>query len=297
MTQDLENKLKSRWASFTPSEQGIASYLLNHLDVIPFETAASLSALIGVSPMTVSRFLRSLGYRGLGELKQELRHDAPWLKLYKKRALPEGSDLVSQSLHAEIKTLESVYALAKTPEWQAIVHKIAASERLVVASFQLAGFIAYGLVSLLQHVKPNTVLADGTDGAYIEALLDIGRNDCVILIDFRRYSRHFRVLAEEAARRKIPLIIITDVQCHWARTFTNDVLLMPIDADRLWHSYGSVFALLSLLIEMVILELGGGYERIEEITALRHKFIGYSGPATSGHKRKTSAHTGRRISR
>ena len=83
MTKDLQKKLKSRWETFTTAEQKIASYLLHNISGIPFETAASLGKRVGVSAMTVGRFLRNLGYDGVGDLKEELRGDAPWMQLYK----------------------------------------------------------------------------------------------------------------------------------------------------------------------------------------------------------------------
>ncbi|MGH8282583.1 MAG: MurR/RpiR family transcriptional regulator [Gammaproteobacteria bacterium] len=287
-TKEFQNTLKKRWIAFTPSEQRIATHLLNNINAIPFETAASLGKIVGVSPMTVSRFLRSLGYEGLGDLKEELRHDAPWLKLYKTRDLQKGSDSVAQSLQTEIKALTSVYELAKTPEWKSIVARITHADRVGVASFQLARFIGFGFATLLQNVKPNTIFADGADGAYTDLLLDSGANSCLILIEFRRYSRHFRILAEESFARKIPLIIITDTQCHWARQMTSDVLMLPIDTERAWHSHGSVFSLLSLLLEQIILELGDVYGRIEDIAELRHKLIGYTRPATTTREKRDS---------
>ena len=76
MIKDLQKKLKSRWDTFTTSEQKIATHLLQNPGGIPFETAASLGQRVGVSAMTVGRFLRNLGYAGLNELKEELRGDA-----------------------------------------------------------------------------------------------------------------------------------------------------------------------------------------------------------------------------
>jgi DNA-binding MurR/RpiR family transcriptional regulator len=55
-------KVKERQATFSRAESAIASYLVTHLREIPFETAASISRKLNVSPMTVGRFLRSLGY-------------------------------------------------------------------------------------------------------------------------------------------------------------------------------------------------------------------------------------------
>ena len=275
MIKDLQKKLKRQWETFTTSEQKIASYLLHNISGIPFETAASLGQRVGVSPMTVGRFLRNLGYAGLKELKKDLRGNAPWLPLYKNPERAREADFVAESLQTDIRVLTEAYALARTEEWTSIVKALVTAERVSVASFHHGRFIGLGLASLLQHVKPRTRFADGSDGAYTDVLLDSGADSCVVLIDFRRYARHFRVLAEEVAARGIPLVIVTDTQCYWARQLTDKVLMLPLDPDRVWHNFGAVNSLLSLLIGEVTRVQGDMFERIGDVTALRQKFVGY----------------------
>jgi DNA-binding MurR/RpiR family transcriptional regulator len=275
MTKDLQKKLKGQWETFTTSEQKIAAHLLHNISGIPFETAASLGKRVGVSAMTVGRFLRNLGYEGLNELKQELRGDVPLLQLYNNPDQAGDTDAVSKSQQAEIRGLTNVHALARTEEWKAIVSMLVKADRISVASFHHGRFLGLGFASLLQHVKPRTSFADGLDGAYADVLLDSSAKSCVVLIDFRRYSRHFRILAEEAAARGIPLVIITDVECYWARQLTDNVLMLPIDPDRPWYNFSAVTSLLSQLIGAVIREQGDVFERIGETTQLRQKFVGY----------------------
>lgn len=289
MVTAFERKLEETWGELTPSGKRIATFFLKNVGAIPFETAASLSKRVGVSPMTVSRFLRQLGYAGLGELKEELRSgpdDPPWLALYSPPA--GGADWLKARLDAEIKTLVAVYKLPETREWRSIVDKIVQAEQVSVTSFQQGRFIGRGLADLLQPVKPNSRFADGNDGAYIDTLLDSSGNSCVILIDFQRYSRHFRVLAEEVAARGIPLIIITDTDCYWARDLTADVLMMPREFRSAWHNFGALLSLLSLLVEAVIRDSGDVYARITAISELRQKFIGYVGPGPGGRGRSSA---------
>jgi DNA-binding MurR/RpiR family transcriptional regulator len=117
-------------------------------------------------------------------------------------------------------------------------------------------------------------------------LLDSTEKSCVVLIDIRRYSRHFRLLAEEVVERGIPLLIITDTQCYWARQLTPHVLMIPMQTGRAWHSFGTLTSLFSLLINAVIRETGDILGRVGDITELRQKFIGYDGPSLSGDGRK-----------
>lgn len=275
MIKDLQTKLKRQWDGFTTSEKKIASYMLHNISGIPFETAASLGERVGVSPMTVGRFLRNLGYAGLNELKKELRGNAPWLPLYTNPERAREADFVAESLQTDIRVLTQAYALARTEEWTSIVKALVTAERISVASFHHGRFIGLGFANLLQHVKPRTRFADGSDGAYTDILLDSDADSCIVLIDFRRYARHFRVLAEEVAARGIPLVIVTDSQCYWARQLTDKVLMLSLDADRAWHNFGAVTSLLSLLISEVTRLQGDMFERIGDITALRQQFVGY----------------------
>jgi DNA-binding MurR/RpiR family transcriptional regulator len=114
----------------------------------------------------------------------------------------------------------------------------------------------------------------------------------VVLIDIRRYSRHFRLLAEEVVERGIPLLIITDTQCYWARQLTPHVLMIPMQTGRAWHSFGTLTSLFSLLINAVIRETGDILGRVGDITELRQKFIGYDGPSMSGESKPVGTKQG-----
>lgn len=283
MTQDLKKKLKSRWHTFTASEQRIAGYLMQNLGGLPFETAASLGQRIGISAMTVGRFLRKLGYAGVAEMKEELRGDAAWLKLYHSPAPAEGPDARNENLEAEIRALSAIHALAGGEEWKAIVQLLATADRVSVASFQLGRFLGLMFASLLQQIRPHVAFASGVDGAYTDVLIDSSEKSCVVLIDERRYSRHFRILAKEVSARGIPLVILTDSECYWARQLTPHVLMLPIEPERAWHSFTAFGTLFNVLLGAVIRACGSDtvYERIQQITSMRQQFIGFGGPSPS----------------
>ena len=73
MARDIASKLKSPDARQTKSDILIANFIERNLADLPFETAKSIAQSVGVSQMTVGRYLRRLGYDGLDELKREMR--------------------------------------------------------------------------------------------------------------------------------------------------------------------------------------------------------------------------------
>ena len=76
MARDIASKLKSPDVRQTKSDILIANFIERNLAELPFETAKSIAQSVGVSQMTVGRYLRRLGYDGLDDLKREMRSSA-----------------------------------------------------------------------------------------------------------------------------------------------------------------------------------------------------------------------------
>ncbi|TXG79007.1 MAG: MurR/RpiR family transcriptional regulator, partial [Rhodocyclaceae bacterium] len=58
---DLRQRLAQAAETGTPGERALAHYLLANLPSLPFETAATVAAKVGVSEASVGRFCRSIG--------------------------------------------------------------------------------------------------------------------------------------------------------------------------------------------------------------------------------------------
>jgi DNA-binding MurR/RpiR family transcriptional regulator len=276
---NLEETIRKDWKNYTPAEQKLATFFLANVQELPFETAASIGTRVGVSAMTVGRYIRKLGYADLRDVKDELRRAAAergWAGDMSRATFAPAS------LEAKIRGLTEVHKTPDSPEWPRIVSTIASARVVRVASFQVGRFLGLGFASSLHSLRAGVAFTDGSDGAYADILLDAEPGACLILIDFRRYSRHFRLLAEEAAARDIPLVILTDVYCHWARTLTDKVVM--IETDFGIRSLSMAQLLFELLLADVAAELPGAAERVDDMHHLRDKFVGVVGSESSRRK-------------
>jgi DNA-binding MurR/RpiR family transcriptional regulator len=260
----IEKTIKRDWRSYTPSEQKLAAYFLSHLHELAYETAASIGERVSVSPMTVGRYIRKLGYADLRDIKDELRAGSG--------AAASNTTFASAPLNAKVKGLADVYKLPQSSEWPRIVSRIATASVVHVASFHVGRFMGMGFAATLQSLRPRVHFSDGADGSYADVLLDPEPGACLVLIDFRRYSRHFRLLAEEAAARNVRTVILTDVYCHWARALSDDVLM--IETEFGIRSLSMAQVLFELLLAAVANERKGAGTRVEAVHELRQKFIG-----------------------
>lgn len=276
MSTSVADRLRARYDSLTVSERMIAGWLLDNLAAVPFETAASIGARVGVSAMTVGRLLKSLGYTGMAALKDDLRGDllqadradAPWLLVS-----AVGADA---RLKAETAAIADVYARAETPEWQAVVTLLAGAGSVLVAGFQTERGLAAGFAHHLGYVRPGVRGLDGGNGLFAE-VEEAGPGDVLVLVDLRRYSRHFRLLAEAAVARGVPLVVVTDPYCPWARDLTPHILTAEVALGHFWDMNTALASLLNLLVDDVVRVIGAGkvHARLAALSENYDRYVGF----------------------
>jgi len=283
MAHSLRDRLTAFLPQATKAEHVIATYILGNLGEIPFETAASLAKKIGVSELTVGRFCRALGYQRFKELKADIRDDlgdrhwliADRLQAFQRRA-QTGTDHLAQNLQMEIASLVRVYEIAQTPEFQAVIRRLAHMPKVYVGGFQTERGIAALLSHQLQYLRDSVHLLDLSSGSFAEILLSAPREACLVLVDSRRYSLPTKMLAEKAHAAGIPVTLIADPYCDWAVGRVSELFAVPTEMNFVWESMAQMASLVNLLINGVFNELGPVVEeRMNKVAALYSSFIGY----------------------
>lgn len=285
MRDSVRQRLTACLDGATKAERTIASYMLANLTSLPFETAATLAAKVGLSEPSVGRFCRSIGYKHFKALKADLQGDIgerPWLigdrlKEYRQRSR-NGDDELARGLEMEIAALVGNYELAQGKEWKRAVKRLARIPDIFVAGFQTERGLAQYLVNQLQYLRPGVHLADLAGGNFSEVLLGNPRKVNLIIIEARRYSRLARRLAVEAREAKVTTTLITDSYCDWGHDLVDETFVVQTDLNQFWDSTAPMASLIALLINSIFNELGPAVEaRMNEISALYGRFTGIVG--------------------
>ena len=276
------------------ADRAIANYMLTQLTSLPFETASSLARKVSVSEPTVSRFCRSLGYKGFRGLKDRLKQDLgdkPWLisdrlKEFQARA-ESGEDQLVRGLELEMAALVQVYELAHTPEWNRCVKRLATAPAVFATGFQTERGMAQIFVNQLQYLRDRVHLIDLAGGNFSELLAAQNEGAALVIFEARRYSRMARLLAEDAKKRGVSTTLVTDAFCDWGRELADEIFVVPTEFNLFWESTAQMASLANLLVNGVFIELGPQVEqRMNEVSHLYNRFTGYvgesSGPATGG---------------
>lgn len=276
---DLSSRLQAFAASGTPAERRLARFFTENLNELPFETAASIAETMGVSQMTVGRFLRRLGFQGFDALKAALRGGAvssAWQITDRievlRQDLEEGR-LLAELMAEQIETLHRLYEMSNQPAWTRAVEAILAAREVFVASYQNIGGIARYFSEQLGYTRDGVRYMDGLNGTYAELLGHPPEGTLLILVDCRRFASKSRLLAREAAAAGHAVLVVTDPYCDWIDPERHMSLVLPATRHRTWDSFMSLAALLDFLVTSVV--IAGGDEsrrRTERIAALQDLF-------------------------
>lgn len=279
MSATILSRLRAPDFKQTKSDILISNYIERNLAELPFETAKSIAERVGVSQMTVSRYLRRLGYDGLEELKQEMRNGSSrtaWQVKGKFERLQDDvrqGRLLAELIQQQIDDLGRIYELTLSHEWQQAVRALVEAEEVYVAAFQNVRGVAQYFASQISYARPKVQFVDGLNGTYAELLDGSCDNRCLFLFDVRRFAFKARPLAEEAQRAGVKVILLTDDACVWAKEVSDIPIIMPGARGPLWDGAGTTLSLLDLMLANLIVELGDTVNaRVDRLTQLQDIF-------------------------
>lgn len=295
--------VEARFAELTPTSKRVASYMLANLDRLGLETADQIAQQAGTSGISVGRFLRSVGYKNLDDLKRELRgaQERPWLitdRLDAFRRSTGSSDqadeaaphasapsthqaalqaahhtALAHSLELEIGAIQHVYQLAQTPAFARVAERISNADAVYILGIQSTRGISNAFYSYLEYLRPRVFYSDGMSGSYVDSLNSEFESPYLIVTDTRAYSKVARRYCEAATRRGLPFALVTDIYCPWARDFDGDLLQVKTDVGQFWDSLAPLTCLFNLLISAIVERLGPGIdERVARNRQLQSEF-------------------------
>jgi DNA-binding MurR/RpiR family transcriptional regulator len=275
--EDLSQKLRQYIKIGTPAERRIAKYFSEHLNELPFETASSVADRLELSPMTVGRFLRSLGYHGLDGIKVHLKENAPTITSQLPNILEqlqkdasEGHPLATQ-IAEQVEMLQHIYNLAGQPPWQDAVATILSSGNVFITSHpSLAGIGRY-FRDRLTFARDQVLFLDGANGSYIELFGEPADDGLLVIIDSPGFVTS-RLLARSARRAGCKVLLVTGQFTEWAHEFANITLSLPPQRPSSRESLSAMMALLEYLAISVVQAAGETAEtrmrRIEELQGM-----------------------------
>jgi DNA-binding MurR/RpiR family transcriptional regulator len=280
MSGDWTEAIAQHAEGFTRLEKRVAAYLMANPDVLLVDTSASIAERVGVSPMTVTRFFKKLGFESAAAAKRKAKRQAfgpdavrigSRYAQFRESKSPIDADTLLQIGTAAIRR---ACDMRSQPAWREIVDHVAHADSVYVTGFQTMSYLARGLSMRLGYVRPNVHELDGSDGVYAKLLADPASARTLILIDIFRYGRNGPVLAKAARERGADVIVFCDEFCDWAAGITPYVVALPSTTTLFFRSDTAIHFSLSLLEQDVIDAYGENVRRQMELLSEAQELFG-----------------------
>lgn len=217
----LKDAITVAYPGMSKQLQRIARFVLERPNELALGTVAAVAEATEVQPSAMIRFANALGYKGFSDMQQVFRGQLLERSVSYRERIDQmrrkqlnGRGGASGVLHqlvgdavSELGQLEESLDMARLAR---AVKLIAQARRIYVLAqkraFPLAAYLSYALAQLELKAQ----LLDGVGGMLNQAVRAIEPGELLIVASFRNYTAEVVEAAEDCARRKVPVIAITD---------------------------------------------------------------------------------------
>lgn len=214
---ELITVISSNYPKLSRRLQQIAHYALANPNNMALETIAMIAQRASVQPSSLIRFAKTFGYDGFSGMQRIFRdrlmqhvpsYGERIRELRREGSAPES--ILGQFAEASIHAVEHLRRETPESKLTAAVDIMAHARTVYVAaqrrSFPAAAYMSY----LLSHLDRPVGLIDGIGGLFFEQLRSVRKNDALVVVSFHDYSEDVVEAADQAHKKGIPILAITD---------------------------------------------------------------------------------------
>ncbi len=266
-------------SKLTQKERRIAAYFLARPDAVIVEKNADIAKKLDLSPMTLTRFFRKLGFDDTADARSKAirssygpgndRVDQRFQDSFSQRQTSDDARYIELGR----ASIEAAFKFRSTPRWQEIVALVGTCDAVHVTGFQTMYYLADGFCRRLSYLRDRVHIVDGIDGVYAGLLPEPGERVVLIIMDIYRYGAHGPQLAQLAKERGIEVVILADEFCDWASGITPYVLRYPAETHFFLAMPQGITTGLNLLLQDVSTELGeAAGQRVRKLSEAQDYF-------------------------
>ena len=212
-TEDL---LKANWSAMTATDRKVARVLLSHYPMVGLQTLAEVSEKADVSPPSVIRCVKKLGFAGYPDYQKSLYAEIGELLAERRPA-----ETITSNWHLPGRVrrqygelgdaIQQTFSLLHEAELVGAARLIADHARRVsVGGGVVSTPLAEVLHQRLMTLRPNCGLLSADPLKRSERLVDVNKRDVIIAFDLQPYDSDLAAFARLASERGAQLVIFTD---------------------------------------------------------------------------------------
>jgi DNA-binding MurR/RpiR family transcriptional regulator len=260
MASLVSDRLRAALAHLPRAERRVAHEILGAYPVAGLETVARLAARASVSGPTVVRLVNRLGFEGYPDFQNALineleeRTASPLLQ-YERLAPASAADWMAQTKSVLVTALEQSLGELDRASFDRFIDALTdPRQRVVTAGGRFTQLVAHSLAAHLGIVRPNVSFL--AQDQWVPYLMNVQRNDAVVIFDVRRYQRTTVEFGQQCAQRGASVLLVTD---PWMSPLAMDataILQVSVESPSPFDSLVPAFAVVEALLAEAFEHLG-----------------------------------------
>lgn len=269
----LEDRIAEAYSDLSAKLKDAANYVVAHQMDVAARSLRAVSADSGVSPATLSRLARTLGFESYEAMREVCRHAVAGRgsSLSERAAqLKDAADsnqhvLDRQAQACVVNITEMTARLDRARLQQAVDALQAARQVVLFGAFGSTGITEY-LAYLANYFSSNWTLAGRMGASLGSALTDTGKEDVLFIITKSPYARRAVHAAEIAKSAGTQTIVLTDSHTCPALRYADFSFIVPTETPQFLSSYVATLALIETMIAMLVAQSEGDpSQRIRDV--------------------------------
>lgn len=239
----VAERLRLMSGDLTAAERKLMAALFADYPMAGLGSITDFARAAEVSTPSVLRLAKKLGFPGFPALQEELRSElsarlqTPISKHERWAAEAPDAHILNKFATAAMENLSGSLKLMDHRAFDAIVALLADRKRKIhIAGGRITGAIAAYLATHLQMARPGVSLVPASQGAWPQYLIDLSRQDVILLFDIRRYDARMLDLAASAEEQGAKVVLITDQWISPIARLAVHSLPLRIEAPSSWDS-------------------------------------------------------------
>ena len=278
----FDRRLLARGDALAPAAQRVVRFIDQNRATALASSAMDIALSTGTSDATVVRAVQSLGFTGLGDLKQALIEaiEQPSTQVDDmRRTLADIGDSAGHAIDLVLEAHDDALATLRSSAFRdrltASIGALHPAKRIVLFGIGPSAVMATYASILLGRSGRRTLALDRTGITLADQLLDLRRGDVVLAFAYGGPYREVTAVFNEARRLALPLVLVTDSLENKLARFADVVLPTPRGrADRVALHGATLVTLEALILSLTALQGPTAVAALDRLNGLRKAVTG-----------------------
>ena len=254
MANDISQRIKNSYATFSKGQKKIANAILNDYDKVAYMTASKLGIMVGVSESTVVRFANELGFEGYSEFQRAVQ-ELVRIKLtpnqrieVTKQRMGTG-DILANVMESDINKIRYTLDRIDRDTFYKAVDSILSAKNIYVMGARstepLALVLKYNLSLIFDNVK---FIQPTSTAEVFEQMFSIGKDDVLIAFSFPRYSSKMVSAVKYARQNSSNVVVFTDSELSPLAEYATCLITAQSDMASFMDSLVAPISIINAII-------------------------------------------------